>query len=49
MTYHKFNVKAMVFEYYIYQSGRDAAVDSEVLNCYSKVGSAHNPSAVKML
>ena len=49
MTYHKFNFKAMAFGYYIYQFGRDAAVDGEFLNCYREVGSTHNPSAIKVL
>lgn len=49
VTYHRFNVKVKAFGYYIYQSGRDAAVDGEFLNCYREVGSTHNLSAVKML
>ena len=36
----------MVRGYHNYQSVWDAAVDSEVLNCYREVGNTHDPSAV---
>ena len=45
MTDHKFDVEAMVREYFVYQS---IWMDGEILNCYGEVGNTYDPSAIAL-